>query len=214
MKKILVLVLSYDKNPWKQIEEYGIRKTWAKNNKNIFFYYGGSNKDNIIEDKIYLNINEDIMNIGLKTLMCFDMIKDFNFDYIFRTNTSSYVDINLLYKFIEDKPTSNFYCGVIGNHNGIIFCSGSGYFLSKDLLLNVLKNREKWDHSYIDDVSLGKLINSFKNINIYEGKRYDIINDNIEIPTNYYHYRCKDEKNRMNDIIRMKKIHKLKYGEN
>lgn len=209
MKKILIIVLSIKKEPWITIENEGIRKTWYEKNNNVFFYYGDNDKNEIIGDEIRLNVKERLMNLGYKTLECFEMIKDMDFDYVFKTNTSSYIDIKLLCDFIQDKPINNFYCGIIGIYNNISFVSGCGCLLSKDLLLKILQHKNYWNHNYIEDVSLGDLMMKL-NIKPSKGYRFDIVNDYEDIPIDYYHYRCKDSNNRNNDIIRMEKIKELK----
>ena len=49
-------------------------------------------------------------------------------DYIFRTNTSSYVSKNRLIEFSKNLPKEKCYCGIDGGG----FASGAGFFLSKD----------------------------------------------------------------------------------
>lgn len=97
--KILILVLSFNDNSIYSHFYDAQKQTWDSINiedVNTYFYFGDNNENIIIGDKILLNVNESIINCGRKTLECFDMIKDFNFDYIFRTNSSSYIDKELL----------------------------------------------------------------------------------------------------------------------
>lgn len=136
--------------------------------------------------------------IGLKTIEAFTAsMQDFDFDFIYRTNVSSYVDLAKLNEFIKDKPLSGYYAGVIGDHQGIKFASGSGYFISRDLVNKVLEKRDLWDHNLIDDVSLGKLLISELKVQIQEVERVDLdtVNFNpVQIKSksqNIFHYRCK-----------------------
>jgi hypothetical protein len=141
-------------------------------------------------------------------------LKNIEFDYIFRTNSSSYIDKKLLYNYLIDKPKTNFYSGVIGDLNGNKFASGSGYVLSKDLVEVVLDNLDLWNHDYIDDVALGILLNKIGHRPV-EAPRFDIDIHNFfhnifnKVPLNFYHYRLKS-KNRNFDISQMKKIYKNK----
>jgi len=200
-KKILICVLSLEEEPYISLEKT-IRETWGSKlhpDVGVIYYYGGSNEIKMVDDKFYSNTPEGLYNIGYKTLNLFDYsLKNMKFDYIFRTNSSSYVNIEKLLDFIKDKPKEKFYSGVIGNHNGVNFASGSGYFISKDLVGLVVRERDKWDHTLIDDVSLGKLMTE-NNVKIYRGKRCDITNYSHNI-NNHYHYRVKTENNRNNDI--------------
>jgi hypothetical protein len=154
-------------------------------------------------------------NIGRKTLKMFEYVKDMNFDYIFRTNSSSYVIQERLLEFLKDKPRENFYCGIINtNVPNIIYASGCGYFLSRDLVDKILENKNSWNHNEVDDVSLGLLLSKL-NVPIYNGaKRFDmtstdITNANID---NHYHFRCKMD-DRKDDILIMKQIFE-KLNEN
>ncbi len=207
-KKILITVLSLEQEPYISLEKT-IRDTWASKpypNVDIIYYYGGSDEIKLVGDKFYSNTSEGLYNIGYKTLNLFDyLLKNHDFDYIFRTNSSSYVDIEKLLTFIKDRPSEKFYSGVIGKHNNILFASGSGYFISRDLVDLVVRERNKWDHKLIDDVSLGKLM-SENGIKIYKGKRCDMINYTHNM-NNHYHYRVKTENNRSNDIKLMFILH-------
>ena len=153
--------------------------------------------------------------IGAKTLDAFDIsIQEFEFDYIYRTNVSSYLDLIRLQKFVEDKPTNDFYAGLIGNHQGINFASGSGYFISRDLVIRVLQNRDLWDHNLVDDVSLGKLLTQEFNVGIKKVERADIESSDfnlkrvIDNPLNVFHYRCKAE-NPNTTIQIMNTLHRI-----
>jgi len=136
--------------------------------------------------------------IGMKTIEAFNAsIQNIDFDYIYRTNVSSYVDLAQLNEFIRNKPRSGYYAGAIGTHQGINFASGCGYFLSRDVVNKVLENRDLWDHNLIDDVSLGKLLTQELNIEVKGVERIDL--DTINFNTmqiksksqNVFHYRCK-----------------------
>jgi hypothetical protein len=108
-------------------------------------------------------------------------LRDFDFDYIFRTNSSSYVDKKLLKEYLKDKPRNNFYSAIIGNHNGISFGSGCGYFLSRDLVHFLIDHKNELDLTLIDDVSVGKLLSKY-NIELVNSSRFDVINHNDSIP--------------------------------
>ena len=116
-KKILISVLSLEKEPFISLEK-SIRETWGSTKPegiDIIYYYGNSKEDKLIGDKLYLNAPEGLINVGHKTLKMYEYIyNNFDFDYVYRTNSSSYIDIKKLQSFIADKPTEKFYSGVIG----------------------------------------------------------------------------------------------------
>jgi hypothetical protein len=153
--------------------------------------------------------------IGAKTLDVFDTsILEFEFDYIFRTNVSSYLDLKGLQRFLEDKPRSGFYAGVVGNHQGINFASGCGYFISRDLVIKVLRNRDLWDHNLIDDVSLGKLLTEELYVDIQQVRRIDLNSTDMNFDKirdsrlTTFHYRCKSVDPRTTIQI-MKTLHEI-----
>jgi hypothetical protein len=196
--KVVILVLSTDNKIYNSLEQT-IRETWANyipDNVEIFYYYGGAEKFNVVGDRIFCKTKESFENIGYKTLDSFEYIYDnFEFDYIFRTNSSSYVNIDKMLKFLEDKNREKFYCARVNTEvkSGIIFGSGSGYFLSKDVVKLVLEISDKWNHNLIDDVALGKLLLE-SDIKIFPSKRFDINNLNsIDVSRfiDHFHFRCK-----------------------
>lgn len=211
---IIVLVISSLDATYQMLEQ-SIRDTWAKktnsNVKVIFCYSDDRKKSEIIEDKLYCNSGADyLMNIGNKTISAFEFIEqNYSYNFVYRTNLSSYLDTQILNDLYKYFPKNKYYMGVLGNHDGISYCSGSGYLLSRDLVQLVLKNRSQWNHEYIDDVSLGILMSKF-NVTHVNAQRFDIVNDEHHIPSDYYHYRVKNVGDRSVDVVRMKKIHELK----
>lgn len=218
--KVLILCLSYfdnttytkfydtQKKTWDSLEIEGVK---------TFYFVGNENRNFIDKDVIYTDVKESLFNCGYKTLKAFDLIKDYDFDFIFRTNSSSYVDKLLLKKYLQEKPKQKLYSGVIGNHAGITFSSGSGFIITKDLVQLVLENRKLWNHGLIDDVALGLLLKNF-GVEPTAAPRYDINILDENTPLHFYHYRLKCHDRNL-DCERMINLHKLKlnkidYGKN
>jgi hypothetical protein len=213
--KIIILVLSAQFEPYISLEKT-IRETWATEKLpgiEVFYYYGNSPNIEIIGDKIFSKHPEGLYNVGYKTLDAFELIKDFDFDYVFRTNSSSYINQKNLLKFIEDKPRDNFYSGINNDYYNIKYCSGAGYFLSKNLIKSILDNKNYWNHSLIDDVAIGELIVNKLHVPLdNQARRLDLNDQNctFENIKDQYHIRCKYyHDNRNFDIIHMKKIFQL-----
>lgn len=218
-KNVIILVLSHYEEPYVMLENC-IKQTWAKHNSdnvNVIFYHGGAEEE-VKDDKIITNYPEGLHNIGYKTIRAFEiLLQNNNFDYIFRTNSSSYVNIERLVEYLDDKPLDNFYHGIIGHHGDINFASGCGYFISKDVVEKVVENKDNWPHQIIDDVAIAFLLRS---IGIYPtlAPRLDI--DSI-IDDDYYvmgkklekslidknfHFRCKTGGDRTGEIKIMNKL--------
>jgi hypothetical protein len=218
-RKVVILVLSYAEPPWSLIEVEGIRATWALNphpDVEILFYYGG--KSAIEGDRLFFDYPEGFSNIGYKTLAAFDYVnKHYDYDFVFRTNTSSYVDkINYL-KFLEQfSPEENLYSGVKcvppPNDPRPVFASGCGYTLSRKTLRLILEDRYSWNHTQIDDLALASLMRKH-GIPVTDAPRYDF-GDFSDLRTfsladaeKQFHLRCKFQDSRSLDAERMARAH-------
>lgn len=172
-KKVIILVMS-SSNPVYQSLENSIKRTWYNikdEQVEIIFYkerFNTSTNDPILlNSDLYLPCEDGFYNIGLKTILAFDWVRNnYEFDYIYRSNLGAFVYPDKLLQFIENKPKEKFYCGIPGKDTYYLgrevnFASGSGYFLSKDLVNLVVENKELWNHSIVDDVALGDLLSNF-----------------------------------------------------
>lgn len=211
--KILIVTLSYFDNGVYSKFHQTQNKTWNSLNVDgveTYFLVGNNPENKINGNVIETNVSESLINCGFKTLEAFKLLKDSDFDFIFRTNSSSYVDKKLLKDYLSDKPKNNFYSGVVGNHFGILFSSGSGFIITKDLVNLVLEKEQEWEHRFIDDVALGLLLRNY-NVTPTSAPRYDITTLNDKTPLNFYHYRLKCH-DRNIDMQRMEKLHEMKLN--
>jgi hypothetical protein len=175
--------------------------------------------NNGLASTLIVDTPEDWSLIGLKTLKALRFTLDnYEFDYLFRTNTSSYVDVKSLLTHIQSFPKSSVYAGLIGKVFGSQeFASGAGILLSRDVVERVCVEGEKWDHGLVDDIALGKLIDGFSNprVGITPLPRLDLPTleiaeqtDNSVIRSNF-HFRCKS--NSATETVEiMKYVHEVK----
>jgi hypothetical protein len=159
--KALVLVLAARMAPYPALVKT-IERTWASREVEdvaVLFYFGGMELREA-KRKVYLPVPDDLGGLGEKTLAAFRHVLDTrDFDVVFRTNCSSYVDLpNLRAYLLAHGRDRGFYAGHVGEHDGLRFASGSGYFLSRDLVELVVKAQSAWDHAVLDDVALGALL--------------------------------------------------------
>jgi hypothetical protein len=235
-KKLIILVMSStSKSEYVELEE-SIKKTWynlQNDDVEIIFYKDNQNlteKSNFpIRNgcDLILPLNDGFYTLNQKTLMAFDWVsKNYEFEYLYRSNLGAFVDIEVMLKFLDNKPKIKFYCGVHGVDEfyfgrPVRFISGSGYFLSKDLVNLVLQNTQQWPWQVVDDVALGYILIEINGIKPSEdGLRKDICDDKIEyikgdksiqfIDDNLiYHYRLRSN-NRSGDITMMNELYKNK----
>jgi hypothetical protein len=210
--KILIGILSCNNKDYLHPLYEGCLKTWNSINTDkvqTVCYFGDSEKN--IQDGIFLRLSspDSYAGVSLKTIDFFKFaLQNFEFDYLFRTNISSYVNKKNLYQWLSDKPRNNFYSGVIGNYMGRInFASGSGFTLSKDLVVDLCKNSHKLNYGLIDDVMIGEYM--MNKISIYPAPRIDFTHPSqvISFDLNNFHFRCKCEYNRKMDSEVMRAIH-------
>jgi hypothetical protein len=146
--KCLILIPTTEHKIYKNIENEGQRMTWVKELRkdssiSIFYYKSNSSyKETHTSDDYILCPGNESKNILEKTLFAFDYVhKNIDFDFLYRTNISSYINSKIFLKTLNELPRTKHYSGVLGNHYGHsrkkshTFCSGSGYFLSKTFLI-------------------------------------------------------------------------------
>jgi hypothetical protein len=166
--KILISILACEGDGHYVALENAIRETWGSEKSkhedivDIIYYYGDPSLESDFKlegDKLWVKSSEGYFNTWNKTLMMFDFIsKNYKFDYLFRTNLSSYVDLKNLQNFAKGNYKENFYCGSFGNLDPGNFCSGAGYFLSKNLIKLILSQKEKLFEESVDDLALGRFL--------------------------------------------------------
>lgn len=218
--KLIILILANDSNVYLKCQ--ALWRKYMNSHHNIKSYFiklkSELETDILIDnDTIFVKGNESIVpGCLIKTI---ESIKYFllneEFDYIFRTNMSSVVDLNKLYNLLENYDKD--YSGVIGDCNNIKFASGAGILLSKYMCNFLINNRHSLNYNVMDDVSIGSLIQN-NNISIYPLTRFEAYNYekhidllNKELINDYYHFRCKSDIDYNNTIILMEKIVNLIY---
>ena len=196
------------KNTWDSIKHENIKTYW---------FSGNHSKNEIIGDKIYLNVEEtdDTLDMTLrKTILALEILKEnkIEYDYILRTTVASYIDKNIAYDFISDKPLDNFYGGPVNGN----YVEGMGIFLSKDLVELILLNKQEiYDMKLLDDCAFGLFLQKRKvtpfNIDKIDiiGYSYNIYN----IPIDRFLYRLKHIDYRWVDILNMYFIHQRKINK-
>lgn len=193
--KILILVLSVEQGIYINMQN-AIRNTWGSsvpNNMTLKFNYGQKYKgqDKIIDegDSIYINCEDTFTNILFKTLECFKFVlNNYEFDYIFRCCNGSYLNLDKLNEWVDSNSKTNVYNGVNGTCDGISFCSGSGFLISRDLVEKIT-NVENVNYNQPDDVEIGRLVSLVGKKLDDTATRYDIDNGNFHFTDfNHYHY--------------------------
>jgi len=201
--KILVLVISSDTYPSKRNKK-SLLKTWVQNipsNMNVYFYKAGRNTTLKKNNEIILEVGKSTREMSKKNILAFEyVLNNFDFDFIFRTTTTSYVDLSKLKYFIKNNFSNkdHVYCGKIMETNDLqgnkcVYANGAGLIFSRKTLQAIVDQKDKLDYLLWDDVGLGKLLNEVLNISPSGGFRHDIPGNIFKHNTdrNHYHYRCR-----------------------
>ena len=129
------------------------------------------------------------------------LLKHEDFDYVVRTNVSSYWNVPLVRKYLEENQTESLYAGVIGTvEDGskvIKYASGAGIVMSKDIARTLVSNYSKLDFNLIDDVAIGKLaeeldikLTALQRLDV--GRILSLLKNQIK-SQDFYHFRLKSE---------------------
>ena len=172
MKKAIILVMSCNQEAFFN-EEEGIKQTYAKEilegkheNLDILFYRGGVDKSFYdAEKKLYLSAeNDDLNGTYHKTLDVFRFVYE-NFpeyDYIIRTNTSTYINIEAILQFLNLEED---YSGkAIGTHliispvnKSVPFLRGNFLIFHKEIIKDLINNTIQIECG-IDDFIIGYMM--------------------------------------------------------
>ncbi len=175
-KKILILVVSSNDKPYKQMVKTSL-ETWDSidvENCETMYYFGEAIKDDL---SVYIpnqnpkflfdSVKETYSNMGHKLLYAFQwVLRNKDFDYIVRINSSCYCDKKHLVKYIETLPETNVFAGVkVGageQHEQPWIWGGGQFILSKDVVEKVVEHKHKFNHNLMEDVALSFLINDLE----------------------------------------------------
>lgn len=235
MKNVLILVLSSDFHPYDKMIKTSI-DTWdsidVEHTETVFYCGASSKKDT---DKIiYLPVDNDLFSIGKKTLLAFEWaLKNKEFDYISRPQANAYIHKTELVKYIQTLPDNGVFdtMEVKATDTSERYGWGCATLLSRDVVQMVVDNKDKWDHTKMEDVSLSQLIDRL-GIPYREGKICSINKtengylclcygggENFEFTdfkdinkaNGQYWFRCKQDYNRDMDAYIMKQLFKNLY---
>ena len=224
--KIIILILSSN-NFSEYADMYEIWKKYMNIHPNIQSFF--IENDKFLDEDIVLNKENNtiyckgdetyIPGILNKTIKSIDYcLNNFEFDYIYRTNLSTVVNLDKLYSYVLNNSID--YAGNIYNKKDD-FVTGTGILLSKQACIKLVEDKSLINHDIIDDVAIANALKKYykiihinrygiKNINdkIFENDNYITINKN---PT--YEFRCKSivDSHKSTSLI-MSKIYDKIYG--
>lgn len=134
-------------------------------------------------------------------------------DFLYMSNTSSYVNLNCLSYLISDFPKSKIYGGTIQEFALIPYASGANRIVSRDLVKVLIEKFNTWDYQIVEDVSMGKILinesyikKEIPSITIRNPSEIKILNENQLKTTAHFRMKSGSLKSR-NDAELMKLLH-------
>lgn len=215
--KILILVLSCQKEPFIEMRKVQ-QETWdsvqVEGVDTVYYIGGGSgihsfNQINPSSRELMLPCSDEYNLMHWKLKQALLVLNWQDYDLIFKTNSSSYIHKKLLVEFANKLPTEKVYCGV----DAETFASGCGVFLSKDCIEILLKHYDDYPNPSEDGLT-GSYLRQNGIWVTYGAQRVDICvswNRHL-IHQKCYHYRCKHDYDRNQDMIVMRELFKI-HGE-
>lgn len=135
-----------------------------------------------------------------KTIAAFEYVQThFQFDFLLRTNLSSFYIFPELKGVLETLPVQNYYGGVIGQYDSIRYVSGAGFLMSRDTVDKCICHKHLLVRSIIDDVAIGQLMMMLGQ-SPSALSRFDLIHDELPpstFPPTIFHIRVKNSGNRL-----------------
>lgn len=214
--KVLVLIIATDGHPYTMFEHFWRQYMSIDSTFECYFIKADSTIDkNYIDDSIvYIKCEENFNNIYYKTIETFKMFNIQSYDYIFRTNLSSFIVFNKYKNWLMTLPNKNVYNGSIKWFSRYPYASGCGFTCTPDVI-EVFINSDQLNY-VVDDVSFGKICleNSIKVSTAPLNEIYlDSMEDEIKKFDSYecaFHYRLKSI-NRSNDLSIYLKLINIYY---
>ena len=158
-----------------------IRNTWGKD-VDVLFYEGDYYIDNINGDVLELNCKDTIDWTYAKTYYALKYVNDnLDYDYIFRTNTSTYVNTKLLQAFVDSLEdtqvlwTSELYSlsEGIAPYPLTLYGRGNGLLFSKELVELFIRIGINFLYmNVVDDLYIGNVLNSYHMSRNEDYKKY------------------------------------------
>jgi hypothetical protein len=205
--KVLVLIAASDDLPV-YVEEQQIWRSYMHLDREHFeVYFIKANPEletdyeissDVIWSKVENNLSTGMVHRVISSIEAM-MPKMEEFDYVLRTNLSSFFIFPRYLKFINTLPRTNCYCGVIG-YVEVLFVSGAGFLLSRDLAKQMVNDKEyliEPSPLYWEDLIIGKYFYDL-NVPFLNSSRMDFVTlsswmeGKNFIPEHIHHIRTKN----------------------
>lgn len=152
---------------------------------------------------------------GVKNLSVLREFLKKDYEYLVTTITSSYVNVPKLKAYLSENKSTHFAGGRIEKSGEMDYQQGSFRVYSREVVLELVKNSKHYQHWKIEDIAMGKLVNSLgfqvtPMPNITLNTRSDILKLTHKELHETISYRCKSQQGEIRfDSQIMKELHNL-----
>lgn len=223
--KILIMVLTFNEPPYAELKR-SQQATWdsiQEGGVETIYYAGGFDGYNELPHRDFMSYQEppkpwstevrfrctdSYYYMAEKFQKALEYVKDYDYDIIFRTNSSSYVNKKRLKEFAATLPKEKLYAGwtmVDSEDHGGLVVSGAGIFMSHDTA-EILRENIDPKFEQEEDIYCGRILRKHGITASDDKSRYDVPTQFENIPLDRYHYRFKTG-DRLWDAKNMRLVH-------
>lgn len=196
-----MLVLASDTDPlYVQFQTSWRRYMNVNPHIDCYFYKGDPDMTDDAElrdETLWIKVEDTLDTVYEKTLRAFTYFADRldAYDFVYRTNLSSFIDMDAYVRYCSTAPTKRFVSAYVGVHNGFTFPSGAGFTMSSDVVAEFVQDAPP--KLIQDDVTIGKWLTT-KSIPICHVGRveyvYEMSANNVHVndTRELFHYRIKN----------------------
>jgi hypothetical protein len=165
------------------------------------------------QSELQCRVIDTTATLRWKQLAVYHFVKNnYEFDFLYETNTSSYIIPRKILELIDEESDGIVYAGNLG-YPGANFVSGANRLLSAKALNLLIKKRRLWNTALLEDVAIGNLFRKL-GILIQElpslslTNKSEVMNLSKEKIEENYHFRLKSyERDRRIDSELMNLLH-------
>jgi hypothetical protein len=146
------------------------------------------------DEEVQCSVIDTIQTLRWKQLAVYrHILSNYEFDYVYETNASSFIDFTNLLAQVVKFDTSPLYAGNLPTKK---FVSGANRFFDRRALEILIRNRHRWSPALLEDVAIGRVMQRSSvspivtsSISIASLEELQVLPDAMIV--NHYHFRVK-----------------------
>lgn len=229
---VLILVLSARRDPWGAMLDCSM-ETWdsVEHPQTRTIYYCGKKEPSNSElvGVFYSpQYDEELERVAPRTMEAYEKSLELEWDFMARTHSSTYVHKRNLVEFCETLPRMNLLSGLLVTGEKPFLWGGGSYIMSRDVVEQLVENKQHWNNNIMEDNSLTDLANQIGipfaangrmasidrmppdgHVTAYGvGEGFDFSDwSEVSKLSPHYYVRCKQDLERHKDLEIFRKLH-------